>query len=192
MAESPRRAIHVDDPSALRAMAHPLRLKIIGVLRSDGPLSVGALGERLGAASGSISYHLATLERHGFVEQAPELARDGRERWWRASAETTTFDPAELQDDPARRDAGLAFRQAIVRGHAAEQLAYLDAEASLEPEWIAAATQSDDVLWLTPGELRELSDELEALGRRWHDRGGDRTRASAGPVRLMFSTFRRP
>jgi len=192
MAPAPRREIHVDDPSALRAMAHPLRLKIIGALRSDGPLTVGALGERLGAASGSISYHLSTLERHGFVEQAPELARDGRERWWRASAETTTFDPAELQDDPARREAGLAFRRAIVRGYAAEQLGYLDSEASLAPEWIEAATQSDDLLWLTAGELKELSDELEALGRRWHDRAGDRARAGSEPVRVIFSTFRRP
>ncbi|WP_243074184.1 transcriptional regulator [Microbacterium sp. SS28] len=192
MSEQSSREIHVEDPSALRAMAHPLRLKIIGMLRSDGPLSVGALGERLGAASGSISYHLATLEKHGFVEHAPELARDGRERWWRASAEYTSFDPAELQADPARREAGVAFRRAIVQGYAAEQLAYLESEADLPAEWIAAATQSDDLLWVTAGELQELSDELEALGRRWHDRAGDRTRAGAEPVRLIYSAFHRP
>ncbi|MEU1971142.1 metalloregulator ArsR/SmtB family transcription factor [Microbacterium sp. NPDC019599] len=192
MSDSPRREIHVEDPSALRAMAHPLRLKILGMLRSDGPLTVGALGERLGAASGSISYHLATLERHGFVEQAPELARDGRERWWRASAEVTSYDPAQLQADPAQREAGFAFRRAIVHGYAAEQLAYLDAEAGLPAEWIGAATASDDLLWLTAGELAELRDELEALGRRWHDRAGDRTRAGSQPVRIMYTAFRRP
>jgi DNA-binding transcriptional ArsR family regulator len=191
MAESQRREIHVDDPSALRAMAHPLRLRLIGLLRSDGPLTVSALGERLGAASGSISYHLATLARHGFVEPAPELARDGRERWWRASAETTTYDPAELQGDPARRAAGLALRQAIVQRYAAEQLSYLEAEADLAPEWIEAATQGDDVLWLGPDDLRELSAELRELAERWHDRG-DRERPAARPVRIIYSAFLRP
>ena len=191
MTESPRREIHVEDPSALRALAHPLRLKLIGMLRSDGPLTVSALGERLGAASGSISYHLATLARHGFVEPAPELARDGRERWWRASAETTTYDPAELQRDPARRAAGLVLREAIIQRHAAEQLAYLDVESSLAPEWIEAATQGDDVLWLSADDLRELSSELRALAERWHDRG-DREGTDAEPVRIIYSAFRRP
>jgi DNA-binding transcriptional ArsR family regulator len=191
MRETQRREIHVEDPSALRALAHPLRLKLIGLLRSDGPLTVGALGARLGAASGSISYHLATLARHGFVEPAPELAHDGRERWWRASAETTTYDPAELQRDPARRAAGLVLREAIIQRYAAEQLAYLEAEASLAPEWIEAATQGDDILWLSADHLRELSAELRALAERWHERG-DRERTDAEPVRIIYSAFRRP
>ncbi|MFH8248937.1 ArsR/SmtB family transcription factor [Microbacterium sp. B2969] len=188
---SERRVIHVEDPSALRAIAHPLRLKIIGMLRSEGPLTVGTLGERLDAASGSISYHLATLERHGFVEKAPELGRDGRERWWRASADYTTIDAMELQGDPATREAGLALRRTIVQGYAAETIAYLDGEADLDPEWIEASTQSDDLLWLTADELRRLSAELDEVVRRWHDHS-DRDREGARPVRAIYSAFLRP
>ncbi|WP_345800156.1 helix-turn-helix domain-containing protein [Microbacterium sp. AZCO] len=186
-----RREIHVEDPSALRAIAHPLRLKIIGLLRLEGPLTVGALGERVGAASGSVSYHLATLERHGFVEQAPELARDGRERWWRASADYTTVDAMELQGDPAKREAGLALRRTIVQSYAVETLAYLDMESSLEPEWIEASTQSDDMLWLTADELRQLSADLDEVVRSWRERGG-RDREGARAVRAIYSTFLRP
>jgi len=191
MSENAQRGIHVDDPSALRALAHPLRLRIIGSLRTDGPQSVGALAERLDAAPGSISFHLGTLERHGFVTQAPELARDGRERWWRASADTTTFAASELQHDPARRTAAHAMRRTIVQLYAADQLAYLESEATLGDEWIGAATMGDDMPWLTVSELRELSDELEALAARWHARS-DRTRPGAAPVRLIYTAFRRP
>ena len=58
---------------------------------STGPQSVGALAEATGAASGSVSYHLVTLAKHGFVVPAPELERDGRERWWRAAHEMTSW-----------------------------------------------------------------------------------------------------
>jgi len=186
-----RSRIHVSDPSALRALAHPLRLRIIGSLRTDGPQSVGALGDRLDAASGSISYHLSTLERHGFVEQAPELARDGRERWWRASAETTTFEPVDLQRHPARRAAGRAMRQAIVQQYAAEELAYLEIEETLDAGWVAAATMGDDHAWLTREELGELSEELESLASKWHERS-NRDRPDARPIRFIYAAFRRP
>lgn len=172
-------------------MAHPLRLQLIGTLRIDGPQTVGALSERLDAAPGSISFHLGTLERHGFVEQAPDLARDRRERWWRATAERTTFEPIDLQEDPAQRVAGRAMRQAIVQQYAAGQLAYLETEDALDPSWIAAATMGDDAMWLTPAQLRELSDELEALSSRWHRRG-DREAAGAEPVHVIYAAFRRP
>ena len=90
-----------------------------------------------------------------------------------------------------RRAAGLALRQAIIQRYAAEQLAYLDAEADLSPEWIEAATQGDDVLWLSADELRELSSQLRELAERWHDRG-DREQTDARPVRIIYSAFLRP
>mgnify|MGYP003511088527 CR=1 FL=1 len=188
---SPRPGVHVSDPSGLRALAHPLRLQIIGSLRVDGPQTVGMLGERLGAAPGSISFHLTTLARHGFAEKAPELARDGRERWWRATAERTTFEPADLRKDPTQWAAGKAMRQAIVQQYAAGQLAYLENEGTLDPSWIAAATMGDEAIWLTPLQLRELSDELELLASRWQSRG-DRDASDAQPVHLIYAAFRRP
>lgn len=186
-----RSHVHVSDPSALRALAHPLRLRLLGALRTDGPQPVGALSDRLDAAPGSISYHLGTLERHGFVEQAPELARDGRERWWRARADVTTFAPVELHRDPQQRVAARAMRQTLVQRYAADLLAYLDVEESLTDPWIAAATIGDDHAWLTASELRELSEELAAVTARWQARS-DRNRPDAGPVRMIYAAYRQP
>jgi len=66
-------SIDLHEAGPMRALAHPLRLRILGLLRVEGPKSVGMVVEATGAASGSVSYHLATLAKHGFVVPAPEL-----------------------------------------------------------------------------------------------------------------------
>lgn len=190
-AEVPRPQIDVRDPKAMRALAHPLRLNLLALLRRDGPQSVGALSELADAAPGSISYHLATLQRFGFVEPAPELARDGRETWWRAVHLETHYEPSALLADPESAAAGRAMRQAFLQGHLAEQLAYLDAEPALGAEWVAGATAGDTMEYLTPDELRQLSDEVNALAERWK-RPREPRRPGTEPVRFIFATFRQP
>ena len=74
---------HIEDAHILRAMAHPLRLRLIGALRKDGPATASELARRLGESSGSTSYHLRQLARFGFVEEAAERNR-GRTKHWRA------------------------------------------------------------------------------------------------------------
>lgn len=187
----PERSIRVNDPAALRALANPLRLRVLGTLRSDGPQTVGRLSDRFDVAPGSISYHLTTLEQHGFVEPAPELARDGRERWWRATADFTTYQPGELADDPERQVAGTAMRRAVLASYGAEQQAYLDVEPSLPRDWIAAAGSGDTFALLTVEELAELRDELEALAQRWGERR-DPDREGVQAVHLIYAAFRRP
>ncbi len=185
-------AIRVNDPSALRALAHPLRLKIIGELRTRGAMTVGQLAAALSAAPGSVSYHLATLATHGFVAPAPDLARDGRERWWRATADTTHYVPAELQEDPEQREASWAFRRTIVQSYEAELLEHLDREDGDAPEWIEAATLGDIISWLTADEADELRREVEELAARWSRRGYERRDdADVRPVRFIYASFGR-
>ncbi|WP_432542641.1 ArsR/SmtB family transcription factor [Kineococcus sp. SYSU DK002] len=187
----PPESVHLTDPAALRALAHPTRIALLGELRSGGPSTVGRLAATLDEAPGSISYHLHRLVAIGLVAEEPSLARDGRERWWRAEHETTTVAPAQDRTDPERAAAGTALRREITRGWAATQQEYLDAEPALPPEWVAAATQSDWLLHLTAAELTELSAELEELGDRWRARSG-RERPGTEQVVLLGSAFRRP
>src|SRR4051812_20533989 len=74
-----------DDPQALRALAHPLRVRLLDTLRGEGPLTATALARRLGESSGSTSYHLRQLARHGFIEEDTSRG-GGRMRWWRHAA----------------------------------------------------------------------------------------------------------
>lgn len=183
--------IEMRDPRAMRALANPLRLKLLGLLRRDGAHSVGELSELADAAPGSVSYHLSTLAAHGFVEEAPELARDGRERWWRAAHASTHYEPSELIGNPARRLASVAMRQSFLHAHHAEQLAYLEAEPSLPPEWVKAATAGDTIMHLTPDQLRELSDTVDALAEKWAQHRDPAAEGTA-PTRFIYAAFRQP
>ena len=78
MTTHPRGNARVHDPSVLRALAHPLRGRLLGLLRTEGPSTATRLGQQLGESSGATSYHLRQLEAYGFVGEA---RREGRERW---------------------------------------------------------------------------------------------------------------
>ena len=185
--------IDLHDAGPMRALAHPMRLRILGLLRVDGPATVGMIAERTGEAAGSASYHVQTLAKHGFVEPAPELARDRRERWWRAAHQVTSWQPAEFLDDPERHAASDAMRRAVLDSYHRELLGALDAEATLEPEWVAASDSSDGAAYLTLDEFRELNAELAAVRDRWFARGRDeRVRLEgARAVRWITHTFPR-
>jgi ArsR family transcriptional regulator len=65
----PERAAHVAE--VLKAVAHPLRLRIVATL-CRGDESVGALAERLGAAQPIVSQQLRILRSNGLVEASRE------------------------------------------------------------------------------------------------------------------------
>src|SRR6478609_3560973 len=54
-------------PQMLRALAHPTRLTMLGMLRIDGPATATSLATRLGINTGQTSYHLRQLAHYGFV-----------------------------------------------------------------------------------------------------------------------------
>jgi DNA-binding transcriptional ArsR family regulator len=185
------RSIHLTDPRAMRALAHPTRLRLLAELRVRGPQTVGQLSDIVDEAPGSVSFHLSKLATHGFIEQAPELAKNRRERVWRAAHERTHWEPLEVLEDPERRAASHLLRRAVLRRYLDTIEAYLDAESSLRPEWVRAAASSDSLLHLTSDELAQLRSELEDLAARWHSRS-DPEREGSRAVTLIYHAFLRP
>jgi len=57
---------------ALNALAHEYRLEIYRLLVRQGPegLAAGAIGERVGLAPSSLTFHLQALQRAGLIKQA--------------------------------------------------------------------------------------------------------------------------
>ena len=103
-------AVQVTDVRALRALAHPLRNRLLGQLRLHGPATASQLGRTVGESSGSTSYHLRQLAAYGFVEEADGHGT-ARERWWRARHRMTSWQAgdvvaqeggAEVQDELTR------------------------------------------------------------------------------------------
>lgn len=147
----------VPDPSQLKALSHPERLKMLGLLRLEGPATATQLAARLGLNSGATSYHLRQLAQYGFIET--ENGRGNRrERWWRARHETTTFDPSEAHGEAL--DAGLAVLQSIVANHAQQMQVAHDRFASLPPEWRKAQSFNDMTIPLTAEEAQTLTARL--------------------------------
>src|SRR3954462_9094376 len=89
-------AVQVTDVRALRALAHPLRNRLLGRRRLNGPATASQLGRAVGESSGSTSYHLRQLAQYGFVEEV-EGQGTARERWWRARHRMTSWQRSDLQ-----------------------------------------------------------------------------------------------
>jgi DNA-binding transcriptional ArsR family regulator len=161
-------SIDVTDVRTLKALAHPLRGRLLATLRTDGPSTASRLAERLGESSGSTSYHLRQLAGYGFVEELPDEG-NGRDRWWRARHRSTHFDTATFMSDPGGREAvdELAVRQI---GQQQRLLAnHVTESPQLDDEWRAAVSLNDWGLRLSPAAARELAEELNAVLARWRD-----------------------
>lgn len=148
------------DPTGLRALAHPVRLRMLGLLRLEGPATATGLAARLGLNSGATSYHLRQLERHGFIED-DRTRGNARERWWQARHRMTTFLTEPVEGDAL--DAGLAFQQAALDWHMRQMQAAHDAYGTLSPDWRRAFRVSDYTLALKPDEAAALMQRIAAL-----------------------------
>ncbi|MGW0395671.1 ArsR/SmtB family transcription factor [Streptomyces sp. NPDC003042] len=157
------------DVRALRGLAHPLRIRLLGALRMSGPATASQLAERFGESSGATSYHLRQLAAHGFVEDAPEHGK-GRERWWKASHDGTQFDESLISDDdPATRSAAEVFLAEIMKIHTQELTTWLGEAHSWSSEWRGATDLSDFTLKLTPGQSHELIHKVHELINSYRD-----------------------
>jgi DNA-binding transcriptional ArsR family regulator len=161
-------AVQVTDVRALRALAHPLRSRLLGQLRLHGPATASQLGRAVGESSGSTSYHLRQLAAYGFVEEV-EGQGTARERWWRARHRLTSWraDEIESQEGGAEVEDELIRIQLDVRGRVLR--AWQQQRQELGAAWAAAASLNDHVLRLRPDQARALADELNAVLRRWMD-----------------------
>jgi len=150
------------DPRNLKGLAHPLRVRLLGALREDGPATASMLAARLGESSGATSYHLRQLEEYGFIVE--EAGRgSGRERWWRAAHRYTHFDEAILARDPEAALLGAEFLRTIAGACSTRMLQWIEALPSAPEAWAGAGTLSDWALRLSPEQARALQAELEAV-----------------------------
>jgi DNA-binding transcriptional ArsR family regulator len=181
--------------ASMRVLAHPTRLRLLGLLRERGPQTAAQLGEVVDEAPGTISYHLSKLSSIALIEPAAAQSSDNRERWWQATSPLTSWEPAELLDDPDKLAASSTLQKSIAQAYAARFSDHIDAMPSLPKEWVAAGASSDRALRLTVNELASLRDDLETLMERWLEVSAAHGPASddgAEPVVLVYQAYRRP
>src|SRR3954471_7410443 len=91
--KDPRRSRLLNDPLAIRAMAHPVRLDLQSLLGREGPMTAAEAARRLGISQALASHHLRQLAKYGYVE--PADAGDNRERPWRVTHTSSRMEPGD-------------------------------------------------------------------------------------------------
>ncbi|MGW9305167.1 MULTISPECIES: ArsR/SmtB family transcription factor [Streptomyces] len=174
------------DAKGLRALAHPVRVQLVGLLRKYGPSTATRLAERLGVNSGTASYHLRQLGAAGFVEEDTERG-NARERWWRSvHRETHLSDRHVVDQEP---EAALAYLQSVAATYTLRTQQTLNGLQTLPDAWRGTFDMSDWALRLTPGEAVALRRELaDVIARYRRDTPEEAARAPEGAERVGVIT----
>lgn len=152
------------DARTLRALAHPLRIRLLGLLRGEGPATATGLAQRVGESSGTTSWHLRQLAEHGLIEQDTERG-NRRERWWKATYESTELRMEDFRGDADSTGALSAYLFEIASGAYRRMTAFLAED--WPHEWRESFVMSDQTLPLTPDELRAMRTELHEVVDRY-------------------------
>lgn len=163
------------DPRALRAIAHPVRSRILNEISAQGSLRAADIANELGIPANQASFHLRQLAKYGLIEEDPDAARDRRDRVWRATSPAGFS--VTLRD--VEKQAGGKAASAVFRRNSRDWgHVIIDSVHAAEREPGAFASLTDIPMRLTKDEAAEFTRELDKLAEQWRrrTRGGDAKR----------------
>jgi predicted ArsR family transcriptional regulator len=183
----PRR---LTDPRAMRAVAHPVRIALLEVLGTEGPLTATQAGEHIGESPTTCSFHLRQLAKYGFIEEVEGVA--GRSRPWRLIHTGLSF--SDVSDDPETRLAATALSRVLHTFYLDRLKEGLALRRDTPTEWQKATGASEFLLYVTVDELKALDEQVEALVKPFAERiGNPKTRPrGAVPIEMLFFAYPRP
>ncbi|GAB2972082.1 ArsR/SmtB family transcription factor [Saccharothrix stipae] len=175
----------IKDPKTLRALAHPLRWKLIEVLGSYGPSTATQCAEVLRESVASCSYHLNMLAQYGFVAEVPGK---GRQKPWRLVRADQSWSSIEMDDETAlaAEAAGDAFLEkefSSIR----ERFRTKDRESI---EWRKVMGTFATIEFLTAEEAAEVHEKIAELFKPYAGRleNEENRPEGARPVRYFLAT----
>jgi DNA-binding transcriptional ArsR family regulator len=175
--------LRITDPRVLRAMAHPLRTDIFMELYSRGSARAVDLAAVLDVPANQVSFHLRTLAKYGLIEEAPEEARDRRDRVWRPASEGLWISE-EIEDQPGGPEAMRAWRtHAAAWVHELIDAFYAKRDAGDE----GTVRVADEIpMQLTKDEAKQAATEVLEVLSRWSDHGRERVRGGDDEDRRLY------
>ena len=171
-------------PDQLHVLAHPIRLRILEMLRE--PLSAAALARSLADARQKVNYHLKELERAGLVRRVGERrAGNFLESLYQAVARTFVVSSRVAWGSPRRLKAfgaQLSLRTLVTLGESLQRdAAVLLDRAAFDGEEISSASVEGEVHFADKDDRAAFMKEyLAAVGpllKRYGARKGARYRA---------------
>jgi DNA-binding transcriptional ArsR family regulator len=175
--------------AGLRALSHPTRLKMLMLLRLEGPATATGLAGQLRLNTGATSYHLRQLAEHGFIEEDTERG-DARDRWWRAAHQSTR---AGLRfDDADEAESAESYLQSVAMMYTEALMQAVAERRYLPLPWQQASTTSDWHLRLTPERAEQLTDALAELVDSWSEHEEPADAEGAADFVVNLNAFPRP
>jgi len=169
----------------LATLHHPVRRRMLEFLNLNGPSTVGALAAGLGQQVGSISHHMKTLERSGFVEPAPELARDRRQSVWRGVPRRVSWSLTEFADSPTELLLATVAQRANLQHHADKVTQWFGDSEEYDDAWVDASFSTDIWATATAAELTDLAERVQELYMTWAEEVHEQTEAESEEERAL-------
>jgi hypothetical protein len=160
---------HITDPKALRALAHPLRWKLIEFIGREGTATATQCAEETGESVANCSYHLNTLAKYKYVEIAE--GGQGREKPWRLVTNSQSISDIGLDKEAelAAQAASHAFLD-----YAFTQIRERSLTSHLEPEeWRSVLGINNSTDYMTPAEVEEVVETMTKLMNQYKARRTD-------------------
>ena len=151
------------DAGALKALAHPLRVRILDLLAERGPQTASSLASMIGESSGVTSYHLRALASRDLIH---EVAGRGtaRERWWERPRGRMSFSGPNDAMTPSGRAAAQIVEDEFFRNRHQRLMDHLHRpQAEVPQEWRDAAHHMTTMLDMTAPQLQELAQQIDEL-----------------------------
>ncbi len=185
-------ADRVLDAGALKALAHPLRVKIYDILSQYGAQTASSLAQRLGESSGATSYHLRALAKQDLIREVPGQGT-ARERWWERPAGGVTFGhPGEVAT-PSARAAHQLVTEEFFRLRQQQLVQFVTRGVDQEDEqWKDSSMVSTASTRLTPAQAKELAAKIMALVDEAVETHRDQTGDDVRPVTIRADLFPLP
>ncbi len=180
------RSTPITDLRVLRAIAHPVRNRVLQEVHLAGHTRAADVAAALDIPANQASFHLRQLAKYGLVEPAPEHARDGRDRVWKPVHEHGISIDLDDVSDPSDKAAVSVFRrQAVARAVESVQRAY----GPRDDKGVFVGI-GESALRLTRQEAEDFSREMSRLQEKWEERA----RAADGEDRQTYQllTFLQP
>jgi DNA-binding Lrp family transcriptional regulator len=186
-ANDPLEPRELTDPKVMRALTHPVRLALLEVLATEGPLTATEAGELIGESPTTCSFHFRQLEKYGFIEEAG--TGPGRQRHWKFTHGGMRF--SDTGDDPEANIAAKSLSRLVTDRAIARMQAYEDTKTNYAKVWQQAAEATESVLYVTPGELEELNSDIRARLEKHRERltNADARPAGSQLVEVLVFTY---
>ena len=171
----------------VRALAHPLRLRMLDSLADGRSATASVFARELGESSGATSYHLRALAAAGMIVEDLEK-RKGRERWWKRDPKSLGLISSAPADDP-EYNAAVAQLEAAMVGRdedALRRYVHQRREGEHSAGWQESAFIGGWNVYATQQEVDELS-EFVVRWLRARERSSENRKPDAP---LVYVTYR--